>query len=103
MIVDLPAPFSPTMAWMVLAGMERLICLLAVTAPKRFVMPRISMMFLAIGKRLQLVRRDPAKSLYLVLFEPIFGIDLNNSLATELFHVSFNLLVNKLIRKNLLS
>lgn len=46
MIVDLPAPFSPTMAWIVLAGIERLMALFATTPPNLFVMLRISIMFI---------------------------------------------------------
>src|SRR5262245_28480091 len=67
MIVDLPAPFSPTMAWIVLPGIERSTPLFAVTAPKRLVIPRISMMFIiatgglgdgATGRRGDERRRD---------------------------------------------
>src|ERR1700761_8372119 len=37
--VDLPAPFSPSRAWMVPGAMERSMWSLATRLPKRFVMP----------------------------------------------------------------
>src|SRR6185295_2570294 len=40
--VDLPAPFSPTMAWMVPGATARLTRSLASTSPKRLVMSRSS-------------------------------------------------------------
>ena len=40
--VDLPAPFSPTIPWMVPAATLRLMSRLAWTAPKRLLMPRSS-------------------------------------------------------------
>jgi hypothetical protein len=42
MAVDLPAPFSPTMAWMVPGATARLTRSLASTSPKRLVISRSS-------------------------------------------------------------
>ncbi len=42
MAVDLPAPFSPTRAWIVPGSTLRLTWSLATTSPKRFVIPRNS-------------------------------------------------------------
>src|SRR5215217_3009747 len=44
MAVDLPAPFSPTMAWMVPGFTARLTRSFACTSPKRLVMSRSSSM-----------------------------------------------------------
>ena len=44
MAVDLPAPFSPTMAWMVPGVTARLTRSFASTSPKRLVMSRSSSM-----------------------------------------------------------
>src|SRR4051794_28535333 len=46
MIVDFPAPFSPTIAWIVPRCTEIETSLFAVTSPKVFVMLRNSSMFL---------------------------------------------------------
>src|SRR5215210_1860924 len=46
MAVDLPAPFSPTMAWMVPGATARLTRSLASTSPKRLVISRSSIIFL---------------------------------------------------------
>ena len=42
MSVDLPAPFSPTMPWIVPGGTTRLMSRLACTGPKALEMPRSS-------------------------------------------------------------
>src|SRR5436309_7843440 len=50
MAVDLPAPFSPTMAWIVPGATARLTRSFASTSPKRLVMSRSSSMVM--GARL---------------------------------------------------
>src|SRR5689334_9568919 len=44
--VDLPAPFSPMMAWIERSGTAMLRLRLATTSPNRLVMPRISTAYL---------------------------------------------------------
>ena len=52
MSVDLPAPFSPTMPWIVPAGIARSTLLLACTAPKCLSMPISSTAGVAVGDAL---------------------------------------------------
>ncbi len=50
MAVDLPAPFSPTIAWIVPGFTARLTRSFASTSPKRLVMSRSSIMIRGFGK-----------------------------------------------------